>query len=87
MFPNCSKNSSLKKLDFLRFLGVLEGLESSGKPVGKKSTYPGTYKSPWCRVMTKNPGGNFLFRSRAKSELAKLYRWESHRKKGAKHVG
>ena len=43
------------------FPGVLEGLGSSGRLVGIISTYPGTYKCPGSRVMTKNhPGGIFF---------------------------
>ena len=57
------KNSFLKKLFFLWFLQVLEALESSGKLVGFISTKSGTYKSPWCRVMAKNPGGGIFFPS------------------------
>ena len=45
----------LTKMAFLRFVLVLDGLESSGRPVGTEIHHPGTYKSPWCRVMTKNP--------------------------------
>ena len=33
----------------------MEGLGSSGRLVGSISTYPGTCKCPWSRVMTKNP--------------------------------
>ena len=43
----------LKQLAFLRFLKALKGLQRSGRLVGSISTYPGTNKSPWCRVMTK----------------------------------
>ena len=43
------------------FPRVLEGLGSSGRLVGTISTSAGTYKCPWSRVMTKNPGGE-LFR-------------------------
>ena len=47
------------------FPGVLEGLGSSGRLVGIISTYPGTYKCPWSRVLAKNPpGGNFVYRVR-----------------------
>ena len=46
-----------KNLDFWLFPGVLEGLGSSGKLVGTISTYPGTYKCPGSRVMTKTLGG------------------------------
>ena len=42
-----------EKADVLRFLEVLDGLKSYMKLVGVISTTPGTYKSPWCRVMTK----------------------------------
>ena len=49
-----------KNSDLGRFLRSLEGFKSSGKLVGSISTTPGTYWSPWCRVMTKNPGGIFL---------------------------
>ena len=42
-----------KNLGFLLFPGVLEGLGSSGRLVGTISTYPGTYKCPGSRVMTK----------------------------------
>ena len=45
---------------FWLFPGVLEGLGSSGRLVGSISTYPGTSPTTWSRVMTKNPGGNFL---------------------------
>ena len=38
----------------------MEGLGSSGRLVGSISTYPGTYKCPWSRVMAKNPGGAFF---------------------------
>ena len=43
-----------KQLVFLRFFLVLKGLESPGRPVGKNPTNPGTYKSSWFRLMTKN---------------------------------
>ena len=55
--------SFLKKLFFLRFLQVLEALESSEKLVGFVSTKSGTYKFPWCRVIAKNPGGESFFPS------------------------
>ena len=42
---------------------MLEALKSSGKLVAFISTKSGTYKSPWCRVMTKNPGGESFFPS------------------------
>ena len=38
------------------FPGVLEGSGSSGRLVGTISTYPGTCKCPWSRVIAKNPG-------------------------------
>ena len=37
------------------FLGVLEGLGSSGRLIGTISTYPGTHKCPWSRVIAENP--------------------------------
>ena len=39
---------------FLRRLESLNAFKRSGKLVGSISTCPRTYKSPWCRVMTKN---------------------------------
>ena len=39
------------------FPGVLEGLGRSGRLIGSISTYPGTYKCPWSRVMAKKTGG------------------------------
>ena len=56
-------------LSFILFFGFyitgfwLEGLGSSGRLVGTISTYPGTYKSPWSRVMAKNPPGRFFLPS------------------------
>ncbi len=38
-FSSFSETISLKYLDFLRFLEVLEGLDRSGRPVGTMSTY------------------------------------------------
>ena len=35
------------------------GLERSGRSGGFISTYSGTYQSPWCRVMSKNPKNEF----------------------------
>ena len=50
---------------FWLFTGVLEGLGNSGDLVGTISTYPGTYKCPWSRVLAKNPpGGNVFYRAR-----------------------
>ena len=34
---------------------VLEGWKSSGRPVGNKSSNPGTLTPPWCRVMARKP--------------------------------
>ena len=47
--------------DFCLFPGVLEGLGSSGRLIGSISTYPGTYKCAWSRVMAKNPPGRNFF--------------------------
>ena len=46
---------------FWFFPGVLEGLGSAGRLIGTISTYPGTYKCPWSRVIVKNPPGGILF--------------------------
>ena len=51
------ENFGFYKTGLWLFPGVLEGLGSSGKLVGTISTYPGTYKCPGSRVMTKNPWG------------------------------
>ena len=45
------------KTGFWLFPGILEGLGSSGRLIGSITTYPGTHKSPWLRVMTKYPPG------------------------------
>ena len=59
------KLSFPKKNVFSTFSNVLEGLGSSGRPVGLISTDPDSSPTPWSRVMTKNPGGgNFFFRLR-----------------------
>ena len=50
---------------FLAFPRVREGLGRSGRLIGTISTYPGTYKCPWSRVMAKDPGG----------ELFSIYTW------------
>ena len=49
-----SENNRVLNDRFWLFPGVLEGLGSSGRLVGTISTYPGTYKCPWSRVMAKN---------------------------------
>ena len=41
-------------------LWVLEGWKSSGRPVGKKSSSPGSLTPPWCRVMTQKPDKKIL---------------------------
>ena len=46
---------------FFFFWGVLGGLGSSGRLVGTISTYPGTCKCPWSRVIAKNPPGGIFF--------------------------
>ena len=59
------KKIGFKNSGFWLFPGVLEGLGSSGRLVGTISTYPGTCKCPWSRVIAKNPpGGNFFYRHR-----------------------
>ena len=59
LFFICSEHVRVLKRVFLAFPGILEGLGSSGGLVGTISTYPGTYKCPGSRVMTKNPEGLF----------------------------
>ena len=55
---------------------VLEGLGSSGKLVGIISTCPGTFPTPWCRVMTKNTGRELLVRhNRALHKAIESYIW------------
>jgi len=34
--------------------------DENWRVVGRKSINPGTYRSSWCRVMTKNPGADFV---------------------------
>ena len=58
------KTIGFYKVRFGRFPGVLEGVGSSGKLVGRIPIYPGIYKCPGSRVMAKNPGGNFVYRLR-----------------------
>ena len=43
------------KTGFGLFPGVLEGSGSSGRLVGSISTYPGSNKCPWSRVVPPNP--------------------------------
>ena len=83
-FSDLFENFVSEQIIFSKVLGVLEGLESSGKPVGKNYTNPGTYKSQWCRVMTKNPGGNFFFRVRYVARKTKENRLKKHRKQKGK---
>ena len=49
-----SENVGFYKTGFWLFLEALEGLGSSGRLIGTISTYPGTYKCPGSRAMTKN---------------------------------
>ena len=54
----------LNNLDFLSFLGVLDGLERSGRPVAIISTYFRQNSLRGFRAMTKNPKiklSNFIF--------------------------
>ena len=46
------KHQFLNILGFWKFLEVLEGLKSSGRPVGRISTNFRPNPSSWCRVMT-----------------------------------
>ena len=43
------------------FPEILEGLDSSGRPVGFISTDPDTSPTPGSRVMAQNPGGELFF--------------------------
>ena len=56
-------NSRFYYICFCFFPGVLEGLESSGRLIGSFSTYSGTCKCPWSRVIAKNPPGGFFLPS------------------------
>ena len=58
------KKIGFHKTGFWLFPGVLEGLGSSGRLIGTISTYPGTYKCPWSRVLAKKPSGGFFSRVR-----------------------
>ena len=40
---------------------VRVGLDSSGRLMGSISNYPGTYKSPWSRIMAKSPSKEYEF--------------------------
>ena len=57
-FPTCLLfsywDSDIMYIYIYRF-GVLEVWKSSGRPVGKMSTNPGTLTPPWCRVMAQIP--------------------------------
>jgi len=52
---NISNILFLKNLVFLRFMLVLNGLKSSGRPVGTISTYFRQKRSGGFRAMTKKP--------------------------------
>ena len=58
----------LTKTCFWLVPGGLEGVGSSGRLIGSISTYPGTCKCPWSRVIAKTPpGGIFVYRLRYKT--------------------
>ena len=63
---------------FSAFPGVLEGLGISGRLIGSISTYPGTFKCPWSRLIAKNPPGGIFHRL----PLEKIRLWHRMKAEG-----